>query len=90
MSTIRISPQLSIGIRPPIYVNFVRRPPAPEQVAVILAENVVMHSPVLIKPIIDRELVAITVSFHDPDIDKVASSLDKRLSDLIEKGEQLI
>jgi hypothetical protein len=36
--------------------------PAPEQVAAILAENVVMHSPVLIKPIIGRELVAITIS----------------------------
>jgi hypothetical protein len=37
-------------------------PPSPEQVAPILNENVVMHSPVLIKPIIGRELVAITLS----------------------------
>jgi hypothetical protein len=37
-------------------------PPTPEQAAVILAENVVMHSPVLIKPIVGRELVAITIS----------------------------
>src|ERR1700733_12365008 len=37
-------------------------PPTPNQVAAILAENVVMHSPVLIKPIIGRELVAITIS----------------------------
>ena len=37
-------------------------PPTPEQVAAILAENVVMHSPVLIKPIVGRELVAITIS----------------------------
>jgi hypothetical protein len=37
-------------------------PPAPEQVAAILAENVVMHSPVLVKPIVGRELVAITIS----------------------------
>jgi len=37
-------------------------PPTPEQVATILAENVVMHSPVLIKPIIGRNLVAITIS----------------------------
>src|ERR1700679_2407854 len=37
-------------------------PPTPEQVAAILDENVVMHSPVLIKPIIGRELVAITIS----------------------------
>jgi len=37
-------------------------PPTPEQAAAILAENVVMHSPVLIKPIIGRELVAITLS----------------------------
>jgi len=36
--------------------------PTPAQVAVILAENVVMHSSVLIKPIIGRELVAITIS----------------------------
>jgi hypothetical protein len=37
-------------------------PPTPEQAAAILAENVVMHSPVLIKPIVGRELVAITIS----------------------------
>jgi hypothetical protein len=37
-------------------------PPTPEQVASILAENVIMHSPVLIEPIIGRELVAITIS----------------------------
>jgi hypothetical protein len=37
-------------------------PPTPEQVAAILAENVVMHSPVLIRPIVGRELVAITIS----------------------------
>ena len=37
-------------------------PPTPEQAAAILAENVVMHSPVLIKPIAGRELVAITIS----------------------------
>jgi hypothetical protein len=36
--------------------------PTPDQVAKILAENVVMHSPVLIKPIKGRELVAITIS----------------------------
>jgi len=37
-------------------------PPTPQQAAAILAENVVMHSPVLIKPIVGRELVAITIS----------------------------
>jgi len=37
-------------------------PPTPQQVAAILAENVVMHSPVLIKPIVGCELVAITIS----------------------------
>ena len=37
-------------------------PPTPEQAAAILAENVVMHSPVLVKPIVGRELVAITIS----------------------------
>jgi hypothetical protein len=37
-------------------------PPTPEQAAAILAEDVVMHSPVLIKPIVGRELVAITIS----------------------------
>ncbi len=37
-------------------------PPTPAQAAAILAENVVMHSPVLIKPIVGRELVAITIS----------------------------
>ena len=37
-------------------------PPTPEQAAAILAENVVMHSPVLVKPIIGRELVAISIS----------------------------
>jgi hypothetical protein len=37
-------------------------PPTPAQVAEILAENVVMHSPVLIKSIIGRESVAITIS----------------------------
>jgi len=36
--------------------------PTPEQAVAILAENVVMHSPVLIKPIVGRELVAITIS----------------------------
>src|SRR5215831_16967177 len=37
-------------------------PRTPEQTAAILAENVVMHSPVLVKPIVGRELVAITIS----------------------------
>ena len=37
-------------------------PPTPEQAAAILAEDVVMRSPVLIKPIVGRELVAITIS----------------------------
>ena len=37
-------------------------PPTPEQAVAILAENVVMHSPVLVKPIVGRELVAITIS----------------------------
>ena len=37
-------------------------PPTPQQAAAILAENVVMHSPVLFKPIVGRELVAITIS----------------------------
>ena len=36
--------------------------PTPEPFAAILAENVVMHSPVLVKPIVGRELVAITIS----------------------------
>ena len=36
--------------------------PTPEPFAAILAENVVMHSPVLILPIVGRELVAITLS----------------------------
>ncbi len=34
----------------------------PAQVAVLLNENVVMHTPVLIKPIVGRELVSIAVS----------------------------
>jgi hypothetical protein len=38
------------------------REAGPEQAAAILAENVVMHSPVLVKPIVGRELVAITIS----------------------------
>jgi hypothetical protein len=37
-------------------------PPTPDEAAAILAENVVMHSPVLIKPIVGRKLVAITIS----------------------------
>src|SRR5215472_8422513 len=37
-------------------------PPSPQRVAEILAEDVVMHSPVLIKPIVGRELVAVTIS----------------------------
>ena len=37
-------------------------PSTPQQAAAILAENVVMHSPVLIKSIVGRELVAITLS----------------------------
>jgi hypothetical protein len=37
-------------------------PPTPQQAATILAGNVVMHSPVLVKPIIGRELVAISIS----------------------------
>jgi hypothetical protein len=37
-------------------------PATPEQVAAILAPNVVMHSPVLIKPIVGRELVAVAIS----------------------------
>ena len=34
----------------------------PAQVAVVLNENVVMHAPVLIKPIVGRELVSFAVS----------------------------
>jgi hypothetical protein len=34
----------------------------PAQAAVILNENVVMHTPVLIKPIVGRELVSIVIS----------------------------
>ena len=34
----------------------------PAQVAVVLNENVVMHTPVLIKPIVGRELVSFAVS----------------------------
>ena len=34
----------------------------PAQAAVVLNENVVMHTPVLIKPIVGRELVSIAVS----------------------------
>ena len=34
----------------------------PAQVAVLLNENVVMHTPVLIKPIVGRELVSIVIS----------------------------
>src|SRR5215475_10241631 len=37
-------------------------PPTPQQAAAILAEDVVMHSPVLIEPIVGRELLAITIS----------------------------
>ncbi len=37
-------------------------PPTPAEAAAILAEHVVMHSPVLIKPIVGRELVAATIS----------------------------
>ena len=37
-------------------------PPTPDEAAAILAENVVMHSPVLIKPSVGRKLVAITIS----------------------------
>jgi hypothetical protein len=37
-------------------------PPTPEQVAAILADDVVMHSPVLIRPIIGRDVVALTIS----------------------------
>lgn len=37
-------------------------PPTPKQVAQILNEHVVMHGPVLIKPIVGRELVAFTLS----------------------------
>src|SRR6266436_204574 len=37
-------------------------PMTPAQVAVLLNENVVMHTPVLIKPIVGRELVSIAVS----------------------------
>ena len=37
-------------------------PATPEHVSAILAPNVVMHSPVLIKPIVGRELVAIAIS----------------------------
>jgi hypothetical protein len=34
----------------------------PAQAAVVLNENVVMHTPVLTKPIVGRELVSITIS----------------------------
>ena len=37
-------------------------PATPEQVSAILEPNVVMHSPVLIKPIVGRKLVAIAIS----------------------------
>lgn len=36
--------------------------PSPDHAAVFLAENVVMHSPLLTRPIVGRELVAITLS----------------------------
>ena len=56
--------------------------PTPEQAAAILAENVVMHSPVLIKPIVGRELVAITLSnsTHSRD-DPGKYVLEARLND---------
>jgi hypothetical protein len=56
--------------------------PTPAQAAAILAENVVMHSPVLIKPIVGRELVAITIanSSHSRD-DPGKYVLEARLDD---------
>ena len=36
-------------------------PPTGEEAAAILAKDIVMHSPVLIKPLAGRELVAITI-----------------------------
>ena len=56
-------------------------PPTPEQVAAILAENVVMHSPVLVKPIVGRELVAITISNSSHSRDNPGQYIFKRRID---------
>ena len=37
-------------------------PMTPAQVAVLLNEDIVMHTPILIKPIVGRELVSFAVS----------------------------
>ncbi len=52
-------------------------PPTPKQVAAILAEDVVMHSPVRIKPIVGRDLVAITISNYSHSRDDPGQYIDE-------------
>src|ERR1700743_930930 len=51
-----------LQIMPPLRKRREVWAPTAQQVAAILAEDVVMHSPVLIRPIIGRDVVAVTIS----------------------------
>jgi hypothetical protein len=58
-------------------------PMTPAQAAVLLNENVVMHTPILIKPIVGRELVSFAVSMSsqsrdDPDTYIYEGKIDAR------------
>ena len=59
--------------------------PSPDHAAVFLAENVVMHSPLLTRPIVGRELVAITLSNSTQSRDDLDIFTDPR----IERGTRL-
>ena len=54
----------------------------PAQAAVVLNENVVMHTPVLIKPIVGRALVSIAISISTQSRDDPASTSSKARSTL--------
>src|SRR6266850_2562297 len=54
--------QLRVDIMHPFRKLREGGPMTPAQAAVILNENVVMHTPVLIKPVVGRELVSIVIS----------------------------
>ena len=57
-------------------------PPSPEQVAPLLAEDVVMHSPLLIGPIVGRDAVARTISASAHNRDGVGRYvLERKLDD---------
>src|SRR6266853_2346614 len=58
----RLSHSESVGIMHPFRKLREAGPMTPAQVAVVLNRDVVMHTPLLIKPLVGRELVAIVIA----------------------------